>query len=352
MLLAREGAGQRGSRGGLCCEVRARPGRSVRGVGVVVSDRRLWLQEPCPTCGVQPGLRCQTSRYRAKPARWLCDARGWRYRPCPTCKAPSGESCHTPTGRQAARPHAARLRGRRELHAEGVWQELERWGAAAALVRFSGGGGRAGTVGAVTLESDERRELARWGDGEGELPEALAAPLWGRYALFAGHPRISGLLMWDVRSREVAVAGKRGGKDYGEVLIPRPRSRVTLAPHGDVSRELSPPALVVVAPERSCEQCGAPIAPSARLEAMFCSKRCRQAASRARLRERSGRAALSAPERCAWCTGSMPAGVRPEARYCSKRCRQAASRARLANQPGRTRPDRPRDSSRNDALHR
>ncbi|MGO9956775.1 MAG: hypothetical protein ACLP50_12445, partial [Solirubrobacteraceae bacterium] len=75
------------------------------------------------------------------------------------------------------------------------------------------------------------------------------------------------------RSREVAVAGKRGGKDYGEVLIPRPLSRVTLAPPGDVSRDVSP----VVAPERSCEQCGAPIAAGARLEAMFCSKRCRQA---------------------------------------------------------------------------
>jgi hypothetical protein len=126
-----------------------------------------------------------------------------------------------------------------------VWQELERWGAAVALVRFSGGGGRTGTVGAVTLESDEGRELARWGEGEGELPEALAAPLWGRYALFAGHPRISGLLMWDARSREIAVAGKRGGKDYGEVLIPRPLSRVTLTPPGDVSRDVSPPALAV-----------------------------------------------------------------------------------------------------------
>jgi hypothetical protein len=32
--------------------------------------------------------------------------------------------------------------GRRELFAEqGVWMELERWEAATALVRFSGGGG-------------------------------------------------------------------------------------------------------------------------------------------------------------------------------------------------------------------
>ena len=49
-----------------------------------------------------------------------------------------------------------------------------------------------------------------------------------------------------------------------------------------------------------------------------------------RLRERSGRSALAPPERCALCDGPMPTGVRPEARYCSKRCRQAASRARLA----------------------
>ena len=32
-----------------------------------MSDRRLWLEEPCLTCGARSGLRCQTSRYGGKP---------------------------------------------------------------------------------------------------------------------------------------------------------------------------------------------------------------------------------------------------------------------------------------------
>jgi len=104
-----------------------------------MSDRQLWLEEPCPTCGVRSGLRCQTSRYSGKPSWVLQAPRGWRQRSCPTCKAQAGELCKTPTGRRAAQPHTARLHpGRRELFAEqGVWEELERWEAASARVGFS-----------------------------------------------------------------------------------------------------------------------------------------------------------------------------------------------------------------------
>jgi hypothetical protein len=184
-----------------------------------MSDRQLWLQEPCPTCAARGGLRCQTSRYRGKPLGVLHAARGWRYRSCPICKAQPGELCKTPTGRRAGQPHTARLHpGRRELFAEpGVWEELERWEAATALVRFSGGGSSHGSIAAVTLEDAKGRTLARWQSGEGELPEALAAPIWGRYALFRGHPRISGLLMWDVRERQVVIAGERGGEKFEEL---------------------------------------------------------------------------------------------------------------------------------------
>jgi hypothetical protein len=110
--------------------------------------------------------------------------------------------------------------GRREVFSdEGVWEELERWNATTAVVRFSGGGGSRGGMGAVTLEDGEKRVLARWGVGEGELPEALAAPSWGRSALFRGHPRITGLLMWDVKERCVLVAGERGGEKFDRVLV-------------------------------------------------------------------------------------------------------------------------------------
>ena len=325
-----------------------------------MSDRRLWLAEPCPTCGARSELRCQTSRYRGKPTRFLHAARGWRQRSCPSCKAQAGELCKTPTGRRAGQPHTARLApGRRELFADDrVWEELERWEATAALVRFSGGAGSQGSIAAVTLEDAQKSVLARWGSGEGELPEALAAPVWGRYALFRGHPRITGLLMWEAASRSIAIAGDRGGRKFEEILsVPRQSSTVTIAPAtanplDDTSRDTSPQAMEadtsggaakVSGSSRSCERCGNSLAAGLRAEARYCSKRCRQAASRARLRQQSGRAGLRPPERCALCHGPMPSDVRPEARYCSKRCRQAASRARLAlsPRPGPTSARRP-----------
>jgi hypothetical protein len=190
------------------------------------------LAESCPLCHARSGLRCQIGGYGGKPARLLHAARGWRQRPCPTCKAQPGEPCHTPGGRQAGKPHAVRLaRARRELLGdEQVWQELERWGACRALVRFWGGGGSPGSIAAVTLEGDGD-ELARSEGGSGELAEALADPIWGRYALFGGHPRITGLLQWDVREREVLLAGKRGERALAEVLsAPRQLSRAPVTP--------------------------------------------------------------------------------------------------------------------------
>jgi hypothetical protein len=139
--------------------------------------------------------------------------------------------------------HTARLqRGRRELVGdEQVWEELERWGAATALVRFSGGGGSLGSIAVVSLEAGGD-ELARWESGSGELAEALAAPVWGRYALFRGHPRITGLLQWDVRERQVAVAGRRGDHAPDEVLSgARQLARAQVTPvNPSVQRDTSP----------------------------------------------------------------------------------------------------------------
>jgi endogenous inhibitor of DNA gyrase (YacG/DUF329 family) len=297
-----------------------------------VSDRRLWLAEPCPYCGARSGLRCQTSRYSGKPARRLHGARGWRHRPCPTCKAQPDELCRTPSGRQAGQPHAARLqRGRRELFAdEQVWEELERRDTATALVRFSGGGGSPGSIAAVTLEAADRRELARWSGGGGELPEALADPIWGRYALFRGHPRISALLMWDVQERQVVVAGERGGEKFDELLsAPRQPSRATVTPTAPSTPRDTSPAAGAGEASRSCGRCGEPLPVGLRPEARFCSKRCRQAASRERMKDRPPSPPPTPSETCTWCGGSMPAGLRKEARFCSKRCRQASSRHAL-----------------------
>jgi len=326
-----------------------------------MSDRRPWLEEACPTCGASSGLRCQTSRYRGKPMGVLHAARGWRQRSCPTCKAAPSELCRTPSGRRAAQPHTARLHaGRRELFAEqGVWEELERWEAATALVRFSGGGGSQGSIAAVTLEDAKKRELARWSGGEGELPEALAAPVWGRYALFRGHPRITGLAMWDVRERLVMVAGERGGRKFEELLsAPRPLYRPTVTPTAtttprDTSRRSSAPTKRATSPPagaeetpRSCVRCGKPLPEGRRAEALYCSKRCRQAASRARLKDRPPSPPPGPAETCSWCGDPMPAGLRVEARFCSKRCRQSSSRHALRLRRNSPNASSPHDTSR------
>jgi hypothetical protein len=317
-----------------------------RDTSQISGDRRSWLSEPCPSCGARSGVRCQTFRYSAKPTRWLHAARGWRQRSCPTCQAQPGELCRTPTGRLAGQPHTARLSpGRRELGDQQVWEQLQQWGASVALVGFCGGGGHPGSISTVTLENQDAEQLARWSSGEGELPEALAAPIWGRYALFRGQPRITGLLMWDARARSIQVAGQRGGRKFDEILsTPRQIATVTIAsPATNTPRDTSPRAVEtdtssgaaeISGTARSCERCGTALAAGLRAEARYCSKRCRQAASRARLAQRSGRAGLTAPERCARCDGPMPTGRRPEACYCSKRCRQAASRAKLRRAPG------------------
>ena len=275
-----------------------------------MSDRRLWLEEPCPTCGARSGLRCQTSRYGGKPTGFLDAGRGWRHRPCPICKARPGQLCKTPTGRRASQPHTPRLqRGRRELFAEEqVWEELERWETAVALVRFSGGGGNQGSIAAVTLEDAKKCELARWGSGEGELPEALAAPIWGRYARFRGHP--VAVITADTSRRSAARARRETSRGAGA---------------GDA---------------RLCERCGEPLPAGLRAEARYCSKRCRQAASRQRLKDRPPSPPPSPPETCSWCGGPMPSGLRVEAQFCSKRCRQASSRHAL-----RVRRSAPKTSS-------
>ena len=295
----------------------------------VVSDRRLWLAEPCPTVGAG-GLRCQTSRYGGKPSRVLHGARGWRHRSCPTCKAQPGELCRTPgpAGRPAAH-RAAQLRAPRAVRRRG------RVAGARALERlcgagsFSGGGGSPGSVAAVTLEDADKHELARWENGEGELPEALAAPIWGRYALFRGHPRITGLVLWDAHERQVIVAGKRGGQKFDEVLsAPRRPTRLTVMPPSPPrarhvagasrpgGRRASLAARGAGETSRLCEHCDEPsrgASPRGELllKALPAGRLARAAQAPA------SKPPSPPPEKCSWCDGSMPDGLRAEAKFWS-----------------------------------
>ena len=308
-----------------------------------------------PSVALRAGLSLACAAVSA-PRRGARHLRGWRCTPLAASGSgraqrarPGWASRASPRagGRQPGRTPRVFTSPAVSLHAaEDVWRALEPSGAQLALVRFTRGGGRQGTLESVSIEA-AGRELARWWSaGESALAGALAAPVWGRYGAFKGQPRIAATLQWSVPERSLMLAGARGAERFEEILLAA--IPTAAPPASDASRDTSLAGGITQAAGRACCQCAQPMPAGARPEACYCSKRCRQAASRARLRERSGRSALAPPERCSLCDGPMPTGVRPEARYCSKRCRQAASargsrshagvqRAR-AGHPGRAAP--------------
>jgi hypothetical protein len=135
------------------------------------------------------------------------------------------------------------------------------------------------------------------------------------------------------------VAGERGREKFDEVLsAPRPPTRLTVMPPAPAAlRDTSPgpaasadqqtpPARDAGEVSRVCEHCGEPLPAGLRCEARYCSKRCRQAASRARLKLQPRWPPSPPPERCSWCGEPMPTGRRAQGRFCSKRRRPASSR--------------------------
>ena len=188
-----------------------------------MSERSAWLEHWCPKCHAGPGARCRRARWtsgRGNAAAQLHVARGWLERACPTCKAPPGTHCSTPTGRPASQVHTARLRpGRRELVSRAaVWDELERRGVSVARVPFRGRAGQGGEIDVIRLErvrDGESYEVRLWPDSE-ELANALAAPVWGRFASFAGHPLVRGDVIWTADHRSVVIVGRRGERRFEE----------------------------------------------------------------------------------------------------------------------------------------
>jgi hypothetical protein len=188
-----------------------------------VSERSIWLEHWCPTCHAAPGARCRRSRWtsgRGNAAAQLHVARGWLERSCPTCKAPAGEHCSTPTGRPASQVHTARLRPARWelIFRAAVWDELERRAVVVATVPFRGRAGQGGEVDVIRLQrvrGEESREVRLW-SGSDELANALAAPVWGRFGTFAGHPVVRAEVIWTVDGRSVVIAGRRGEQRFEE----------------------------------------------------------------------------------------------------------------------------------------
>jgi hypothetical protein len=227
-----------------------------------IGDRRLWLADRCPRCVHRAGVACRAGLAAAvlpdQPGRSR-RSRAWR------------------PAASASRPHAARLGARapRARRGRRVWRALDRIATSVAVVRFTAGGGRPASVEVVAVAGDGA-ELGRWPPDESELADALAAARVGTLReLPVGSrpsPRHCAGASPSARSRSPAGAAH---SPFAHTLAGAPRAT------GDTSRDKA-------------------ARPS----------RCLNAVPGAR-------------DRC-------PRGLRPEARYCGKRCRQAASRARLA----------------------
>jgi hypothetical protein len=120
----------------------------------------------------------------------------------------------TPSGRQAARVHAARLRPARGelLSRPDVWDELERREATVATVPFwgrAGAGGHTDRIALLRLESDALIEVERWTTRD-ELCYALEAPVWDRFGTFLGQPLVRGEVVWSGRERVAEIVATRG----------------------------------------------------------------------------------------------------------------------------------------------
>ena len=101
-----------------------------------------------------------------------------------------------------------------------VWEELERQGATSAIVSFCGRAGRGGSTEKITLlrlEGDQLIEVERC-SGLDELCYALGAPVWGRFATFAGHPLCRGEVLWSGDDRCVRIRARRGDRLFEELV--------------------------------------------------------------------------------------------------------------------------------------
>jgi hypothetical protein len=99
-----------------------------------------------------------------------------------------------------------------------MWDELARRQVSVATVPFRGRAGQGGEIEVIRLQrlrDEESREVRLWPDGE-ELASALAAPVWGRFGTFAGHPLVRAEVIWTVDRRSVVIAGRRGERRFEE----------------------------------------------------------------------------------------------------------------------------------------
>ena len=99
-----------------------------------------------------------------------------------------------------------------------MWDELERRRVSVATVPFRGRAGRGGEIDVIRLQrvrGEESREVRLWPDSE-ELAHALAAPMWDRFATFAGQPLVRAEVVWTAVDRSVVIVGRRGDRRLEE----------------------------------------------------------------------------------------------------------------------------------------
>jgi hypothetical protein len=115
--------------------------------------------------------------------------------PMPKMQGTQRRPSRTPSGREACHARTARLRpGRHEvISGDPVWQELERRGAAIAVVPFIGrrGPGHTDRIVLSRIDGDELVDVERW-TGRHELCYALETPVRDRPAHSLANRRSQG----------------------------------------------------------------------------------------------------------------------------------------------------------------
>jgi hypothetical protein len=105
------------------------------------------------------------------------------------------------------------------LSRQAIWDELERRGATAAMVSFSGKAGRGGSITTITIDRVDGQgpQTVQWWDRD-ELAYALEGPVWDRFGGFAGQPSVRGMVRWTVADQLVVITGQRGDQGFEEVV--------------------------------------------------------------------------------------------------------------------------------------
>jgi hypothetical protein len=153
------------------------------------------------------------------PLSCILLAVGLSVRARPARRSPASTARLQPVGRLRRCTRRGSGRGAASwCHARQCGTSSSAAGISVATVPFRGRAGKGGEIDVIRLQpvrDEKSREVRLWPDSE-ELAHALAAPVWGRFGTFVGHPLVRAEVIWTVDARSVVIVGRRGERRFEE----------------------------------------------------------------------------------------------------------------------------------------